>query len=181
MHKPYSLWYGYTLNRKTSHKAHPRWKPHQIFILKWTLLSRKWFLGTTSLCVTHSWTWNTVLIIVHYWELDPYLYDIPVWERACGSVVVETLCYKLEGHGFETLWGELIFSVYLILPAALHPGIHSASKKWVPEAEKYCFCGIERSQCIGLIALPPSVSDCLDDVGSLTSHNPIGLHSLLQG
>jgi hypothetical protein len=42
---------------------------------------------------------------------------------ACGSVVVEALCYKPEGRG----WGEWIFSTYLILPEALDPGVHSAS------------------------------------------------------
>jgi hypothetical protein len=41
---------------------------------------------------------------------------------ARGNVVVETLCYKPEGRGFD-----LIFSVYLILPTALGPGVYSAS------------------------------------------------------
>jgi hypothetical protein len=36
---------------------------------------------------------------------------------------------KLEGHGFETRWTECIFSVYLILPAALGPGVYSASNR----------------------------------------------------
>jgi hypothetical protein len=27
---------------------------------------------------------------------------------ACGSVVVKALCYKPEGHGFETRWGEFL-------------------------------------------------------------------------
>jgi hypothetical protein len=29
--------------------------------------------------------------------------------QARGSVVVKTLCYELEGSGFETRWGEYIF------------------------------------------------------------------------
>jgi hypothetical protein len=48
---------------------------------------------------------------------------------ARGSVVVKALCYKLEGCGFETQWGEWIFSIYLILPATLGPGVHSASNR----------------------------------------------------
>jgi hypothetical protein len=56
---------------------------------------------------------------------------------ACGSVVVKALCYKPEGRGFETLWDELIFSIYLILPAALGPGVYSACiRKRVTELEK---------------------------------------------
>jgi hypothetical protein len=34
-----------------------------------------------------------------------------------------------EGHGFETLRGEWIFSIYLILPATLGPGVYSASNR----------------------------------------------------
>jgi hypothetical protein len=45
---------------------------------------------------------------------------------ARGSVVVKALCYKPEGRGFDTLWGEEILSIYLILPAALGPGVYSA-------------------------------------------------------
>jgi hypothetical protein len=46
---------------------------------------------------------------------------------ACSSIVVKTLWYKPEGHEFETRWSELFLSIYLILLAALGPGVHSAS------------------------------------------------------
>jgi hypothetical protein len=45
------------------------------------------------------------------------------------TFIVKALCYKPEGRGFETWWGERIVSIYLILPAALSPGVHSASNK----------------------------------------------------
>jgi hypothetical protein len=38
---------------------------------------------------------------------------------AYDSVVAEAVCYKLDGRGFDTRWGEWIFSIYLILPATL--------------------------------------------------------------
>jgi hypothetical protein len=47
---------------------------------------------------------------------------------ARSNVVVEALCYKPEGRGFETGWGEK-FLIYLIIPAALRPGVYSASKR----------------------------------------------------
>jgi hypothetical protein len=47
--------------------------------------------------------------------------------RARGIVVA--LRYKPEDRWFETRWCEWLFSIYLILPAALDPGVHSASKK----------------------------------------------------
>jgi hypothetical protein len=39
--------------------------------------------------------------------------------------MVKALCYKPEGSGFEIR----IFPIYLILPAALGPGVHSASNR----------------------------------------------------
>jgi hypothetical protein len=35
----------------------------------------------------------------------------------------------MEGHGLETRCDELIFLIYLILPAALGPGIYLASNR----------------------------------------------------
>jgi hypothetical protein len=46
-----------------------------------------------------------------------------------GSIVVKALCYKPEGRGFETRWGEWFLSIYLILPVALGPGVYSASNR----------------------------------------------------
>jgi hypothetical protein len=43
-------------------------------------------------------------------------------------VVVEALCYKPEGRWFETRWGEWIFSIYPILPAALGTGVYSSNR-----------------------------------------------------
>jgi hypothetical protein len=39
--------------------------------------------------------------------------------EASGSVVVEALCHKPDGRGFEIRWGEYMLSLYLILPTAL--------------------------------------------------------------
>jgi hypothetical protein len=46
---------------------------------------------------------------------------------AGGSIVVKALCYKPESSGFDTLWGE--FLNLPILPAALGPGVYSASNR----------------------------------------------------
>jgi hypothetical protein len=43
--------------------------------------------------------------------------------------VFKRLCYKLEGRRFETQCAERIFSIYLILPAALVPGVNPASNR----------------------------------------------------
>jgi hypothetical protein len=49
--------------------------------------------------------------------------------RAHSSVVIKAPCYKPEGRKFETRWSEWISSIYLILLAALGPGVHSASNR----------------------------------------------------
>jgi hypothetical protein len=49
--------------------------------------------------------------------------------RARRSIVVKALCYKPEGHGLETREGEWFLSIYLILPAALSPGVYSAANR----------------------------------------------------
>jgi hypothetical protein len=61
-------------------------------------------------------------IIVWFRVLDTFIYSYIFGAR--GSVVVKALCYKPEGRGFDSQWGE-----YLILPAALGPGVYSASNR----------------------------------------------------
>jgi hypothetical protein len=61
-----------------------------------------------------------------------------------GSGVVKALCYEMEGRGFETRQCEQIFSVHVILPAALGPGVYSASNRNKYQKHKYSvFLGSE--------------------------------------
>jgi hypothetical protein len=53
-----------------------------------------------------------------------------------GSLVVEALCYKPEGRRLLTRRGKLIFSMYLILPAALGPGVYSACNRNMYKGQK---------------------------------------------
>jgi hypothetical protein len=50
-------------------------------------------------------------------------------QGACGGVVVKALCYKPEGRRFETRWGDWIFSMDVILPAAQGHGVYSATNR----------------------------------------------------
>jgi hypothetical protein len=52
-----------------------------------------------------------------------------VYNRTRGSLVVMALCYRPEGRGLETRWGEWISLIHLILPAALDPGVYSVSNR----------------------------------------------------
>jgi hypothetical protein len=48
-----------------------------------------------------------------------------------AALVVKALCHKPEGRGFEIRFGDsfFFFSIYLILPAPLGPGVYSASNR----------------------------------------------------
>jgi hypothetical protein len=85
--------------------------------------------------------------------------------------VVKALCYKPEDRGFETRWGE--FFIYLFLPAALGPGVHSASNRnEYQEQKKKCFWGVTCGRWVGLTTLPPSVSWLSRQCGILNISQP---------
>jgi hypothetical protein len=63
-----------------------------------------------------------ILLFIRLFKRNLFVLDVDYGVR--GSVVVKSLCYKPEGHGVETRWGEI-----LILPAALDTGAYSASNR----------------------------------------------------
>jgi hypothetical protein len=72
-----------------------------------------------------------------------------------------------------------IFPIDLILPAALWPGVDSASNRNEIQED---FCGVKGGRRVGLTVSPPSVRRLSrENVGASISHNPMGLHRLLQG
>jgi hypothetical protein len=77
---------------------------------------------------------------------------------ACGSVVVDALCYKSEGRGFETRWCEPIFLKCLILPAALDPEVYSASNINYYQKQGGKFWGVKCGRRVRSTNSPPSMS-----------------------
>jgi hypothetical protein len=64
------------------------------------------------------------------------------------------------------------FSIYIILQAALGPGVYSASSRNECQKEKKCFWGVECGLCIRLTNLPPSVSRLSRQCGTLNISQP---------
>jgi hypothetical protein len=101
------------------------------------------------------------------------------WEGCGGGEEVKKERFHYSSS-FLDLWGELILSMYLILSSALGSGVYSASNRnEYQKQKKKCFWGVEHCQCWQ--PYRHLWDNCLGNVGSLTSHNPIGLHGLLQG
>jgi hypothetical protein len=99
-----------------------------------------------------------------------------------GSVVVKALCYRPQGRGFETRWGEWMFSIYLILPATLGPLVYSVCNRSEYRKQKNNVSGeYSAASAQGWQRYRHLWVDCLNNVGSLTSHNPIGLYGLFRG
>jgi hypothetical protein len=92
------------------------------------------------------------------------------------------LSYKPEGRGFETQWGQWFLSSYLILPAALGPAVYSVNNRNEHHKQVIMFLGSKAAAgAYSWQTYRHLWADYLDNVGSLTSHKPTGLHGLLRG
>jgi hypothetical protein len=88
--------------------------------------------------------------------------------------LVEALCYKPEGRVFDSLchWN---FSICLAFQLHYGPGVYSASNRNKYQKSSW---GVKGDRNVRLTT-SPSVSRLSRKCGTLTSHNPMGLHGLL--
>ena len=71
----------------------------------------------------------------------------------------EALCYKLEGHRFDSQWCSWNFSLTYPFQPLYGPGVDSVCNR--NEYQEYFLGGID-GWCRGLTALPPLCADCLE-------------------
>jgi hypothetical protein len=74
--------------------------------------------------------------------------------------------------GVEIRWGELYFSIYLILSAALGPGVQPLTEMSTGNIKKKSFWGVKCGWCVGLTTLPPSTSRLSRQCGILNISQP---------
>jgi hypothetical protein len=96
--------------------------------------------------------------------IDTYRYKIPshdfvvvVSTILTGHAVAQWLRHYVTSREFagsrpDEVNDFFFFSIYLIPPTALGPGVYSARSR------KYCFWGAQRGRCVRLTTLPSSVS-----------------------
>jgi hypothetical protein len=83
------------------------------------------------------------LLVFFFQSLEPYIKYKVISDILGAGGSVKALCYKPEGRGFETRWSEwfIFFPIYLILPAALGPGVYSVSNRNEYQKQKNNVCG----------------------------------------
>jgi len=82
--------------------------------------------------------------------------------------LVEALCYKSEGRGFNYRWCHWNFSLIQSFWPHCGPRVDSAANR--NEYQEY-FLGSKDGRCVVLTILPPSFADCLETWGAPTSQS----------
>jgi hypothetical protein len=142
----------------------------------------KWYLILSNWDVTLCVTW---LMITHpqrcfTWTVAPchqrfYNWEFVNYVGACGSVVGWGTMLQAWRSWVRFPMRSLGFSVDLILPATIWP---RGSTKPVTEMSTRNLLGVKDGWRVRL-ATSPLLTDCLENVGASMSHNPMGLHGLL--
>jgi hypothetical protein len=112
-----------------------------------------------TLALNYTWTQVLSFMYVEFNEISLKSRNYTV------AQMIETLCYKPDGSGFETRLGKWTHSIYLIFPQALGSGVYSASNKNEYQKQQQKFLD-SRARLTS-----PLWADCLDNMGFSTSHN----------
>ena len=92
--------------------------------------------------------------------------------------LVEAMCYKPEGCGFDSRWGHCDFSLTQFFWLHYGPGVDTPSNR--NEYQGYLL-ECKGGWCLRLTDLPPSCADCPKILAASTFWSPKGLSRLVKG
>jgi hypothetical protein len=113
------------------------------------LLATKWLLAARN---------NTDLFSTSETKLREIPYSYVTIRRHAVALLVGSLRYKPEGHGFDSRWWHGDFSFTYSFRPHCDLGVDSASNR--NEYQEYFLRG-KGGRCVGLTTLPPC-ADCLE-------------------
>jgi hypothetical protein len=162
-------------------------------VMPYRWLPTKWCkLARCELCVEFRVKQIRMYQKIHIFALNPskvysclYYYYYCATQICCTRVKIwcrtySKYCYyyKPEGRGFDSRWGDWIFSIFLILQPYYGPGVDSASNRNEYRESSPGCKGWPARKADNLTAICEPMSR--ENVGASTSHNPMGLQGLLQ-
>jgi hypothetical protein len=125
-------------------------------------------------------TYKVDSVITHAGGGKQQQLQLPFILGAWGSVVAKALCYKPEGRWFQTRWGECIFFNVHNPSGLTRPWGLLSLTEMSTRSRKIMFLRSRARPVRRADNLTAICVDCRDSVGSLISHNPIGLQCLLR-
>jgi hypothetical protein len=128
-------------------------------LFAWDGMFRSSHISLASLALIYC-TYLIRVNISHFLHSSRKMWYILLYVGHAVVQLVEALRYKPEGRGFDSRWCHWNISLTYTFRPYYGPGVDSASNR--NECQEYFLVG-KGGRCVRLKALPPSITDCLEN------------------